>query len=114
MLAINLKMWAVNIYFLIGLLFALVILLVVGILLYAYIRGQLWRASVKRAERLDYQQKHRPDGSALPPVARGICDSCATTSEKVYFLASGTRLCEKCFQQFEQTPAAAPDSPPQK
>ena len=107
-MGINFEMWAVNVYFLIGLLIALTILFIVGILLYAYIRSCLWRAAVKRAERLDYQQKHRPDGSTLPPVARGICDSCATNSEKVYFLASGTRLCENCFQQFEQTPSTNP------
>ena len=99
MLGADLRMWVVNIYFLLGLLVVLAVLAVVTIVVIAVIRARIWRAGVKRAERQDWQRKHRPDGQPYPPSGRGICDSCQKQSEKVYFLESNSRLCPECYEK---------------
>lgn len=102
MFGVDMRMWAVNMYFLLGLLVALTVLAVVTIVVIAVIRARLWQASVKRAERKDWQLKHRPDGQPYPPSGRGICDSCQKQSEKVYYLESGPRVCPECYEKMHQ------------
>lgn len=101
-MGIDLRMWALNIYFLIGLLFALTIIAIITILLISYIRARLWHASVKRTQQADHRAKHHPDGRPYPPTGRGLCDNCQKPAEKVYFLSSGLRLCPDCYRSFDQ------------
>jgi hypothetical protein len=86
--------------FLVGLLIVAVgiVLLVIG---YAFLRSYLWRKGVKKEQQQAYQKTHCPDGTPLPPTARGICDCCAKCFESVFYLESGRKLCENCFHKEE-------------
>lgn len=101
-MGVDLIQWALSVYWLVGLLFVIFVTLIVAVFSYAYLRSRIWQASVKRAEQKDYEQKHRPDGAAYPPASRGLCDSCQNCFEKVYFLPSGARLCENCYEEFQK------------
>ena len=91
------------IYVLFGAMFVGLVLFLVLVFSTAYIRGWIWDRGVKRAEEEDYRSKHREDGSAYPPTGRGMCDNCQGCFEKVYYLSSGTRLCDECFKDFEES-----------
>lgn len=89
----NVHNWAVNIFFLIGL---LLVLAVGVILLIALLMGfKLWRwnRAERRARNAHLRERYRPNGEPYPPAARGICDRCGHVSEKVYHLPTGQRLC---------------------
>jgi hypothetical protein len=90
----NLHNWALNIFFLVGVLLALG----VGMfLLVALLTGlKLWRWSrAERQIRDEYmRERYRPDGQPYPPAARGICDRCGGAFEKVYYLPTGQKLCQ--------------------
>ena len=64
---------------------------------YSLIFSLLWHAERKRAEREDFQRKHRPDGQPYPPSKRGLCDNCSRYHDTVYSLESGARLCPSCY-----------------
>ena len=98
----NIEMWILNIRLLIGILFVLIVLFVVGVFSYACIRSLIRQYRVRRARQQDYREKHRSDGTAYPPTCRGLCDNCQSYGEKLYFLPSGQRLCEECYEKFEE------------
>ena len=94
--------WALSVHCMLGALFVLAVLGIALVLLIAYLRSRRWQAEVRQAEREDYELKHDGDGRLLPPVGRGICESCEKQREKVYFLASGQRLCVDCYEEFSK------------
>lgn len=108
---IDLHMWALNIMFLLGLLFVLAVSAVVLYILIGYVRARLWHARMERAERAEYERTHHPDGRPLPPTGRGFCDNCAASFEKVYFLESGTRLCPACYRKLLETSPEQKEDP---
>jgi len=108
----RLKMWAFQIFYLMGLLFVLAVLSVLTLLGISVVRNLLWRRQRKRVAREDYREKHDADGRRLPDCQRGLCDECGRLADKVYFLPTGPKLCSDCYQQTHPT-AARPVGNPQ-
>ena len=100
--AVSSNMFYMNMLVLVAILVVLAVGAILVTLLISYIRIRLWRHDVKRAEREDYQSKHRPDGSEYPPFGPGLCDNCEQASDKVYFLVSGPRLCPHCYESMHK------------
>ena len=75
--------------------------LVIGTLLFAYIRATLHENRVKREKEALERAKYRSDGRALPPSHRGLCEGCEKVFEKVYNLPSGQRFCPECYEEFD-------------
>jgi hypothetical protein len=108
MLGINLKLFGLNLYYLIGLLFFLSPAIPLLILIIAMIRSRIHRAKVDRAERQRRADLLGPDGRPLPPTAPGLCDDCSIVYGDVYHLPDGRRLCKYCYHAPGPT---GPDSP---
>lgn len=75
---------------------------VIAVIIYALIRATMRDKRAAQAKEQDRRKKFRPDGTAYPPFSRGLCDSCSSVFDKVYFLPSGTRLCPGCYRAFEE------------
>ena len=75
---------------------------VIAVIIYAFVRGIIRDKRAAQAKEQDRREKFRPDGTAYPPFSRGLCDSCSSVFDKVYFLPSGTRLCPGCYRAFEK------------
>jgi hypothetical protein len=90
--------WARNLFPLLLFLGTLVVSAVLAVILFAYVRGVIWRAWTDYLQRRDARQKARPDGTPYPPAGRCLCDKCQKHFEQVYFLDSGTRLCPDCYR----------------
>jgi len=98
----SLDNWAMNIAILVGFLIVLVVFLVVGIISLACLRSLIWRIRLKLIRRRSYRFTHTTNGRPLPPTSPGLCDQCQSYSDHVYFLPSGTRLCDRCYHNFAQ------------
>lgn len=108
MLDINLELFGLNLYFLIGLLILLSLAIPLLILAIAMIRERIHRAKVDRAERQRRADGLGPDGRPLPPTAPGLCDDCSIVYVDVYHLPDGRRLCKHCYHPADPT---GPDPP---
>ena len=101
----QLRMFALNIYFLIG---ALLVLGLLGAMLFAAvvaIRSGLWQLRRKQAEQAEHRRKVQPNGQPYPPAAQGLCDRCGGSFLKVYHLPAGRRFCPECYDIFlKETP----------
>ncbi len=65
-----------------------------------------WRIR-RRASRADHERTHLPDGTPLPPVARGLCEECELVFDDVCHLPDGRRLCRECFALRSRFPDAS-------
>lgn len=95
----NLRNFALNIYFLIGLLLALGIAAVWIITCWTSIKIWLWNIRRRQAEAAEHQRRFRPDGQPYPPASRGVCEGCAQALDEVYHLPTGQRLCPECYRR---------------
>jgi hypothetical protein len=77
----------------------IVVLLIIGC-----VRGKLWIASVRRAERDAQAAKRFSNDELVPPAGRGICQQCQRSAKTVYFLSDGRRLCDACYGDNRQEP----------
>lgn len=100
MLAQDVRMWAQNIYWLIGLLIFGGFALAVVLALYIGIRMYLFNAGQKKSLEEYHRQTRRADGRMYPPSAVGKCDACGRICKKVYFVRSGELLCPECYEPF--------------
>lgn len=101
-------MFGQNIYLLIALLLVAVI---VAALLFAAVVGLnllVWTKQRKAAEAADRCRKFRPDCQPYPPSGRGICTQCMRVEERVFHLADGQRLCERCYASQADEAGAMP------
>ncbi len=94
---VDLKTFARNIYFLIGLLIALAVLLTAAVGVWTLLKVAVWRSRQHRAEAQELQRKLRPDGTPYPPTGPGICQRCQQARDAVYHLPTGERLCSDCY-----------------
>lgn len=61
--------------------------------------GMLFRGrAVRRGRGEHYRSRHDKAGNELPPMARGICQSCQQYSAAIYYLPGGERFCEDCYR----------------
>ena len=97
MLGIDLNMFGLNLYYLIGILIVLALAVPLLILATAMLRARAHRAKVDRAERDHQASLFGPDGQAVPPTAPGLCDDCSVVYDDVYHLPDGRRLCKHCY-----------------
>ncbi len=97
----QLKMFGLNIYFLIGLLCVLGIGAILLVAAWTGLNITIWQARKKNAEQRERRRKYRADGSPYPPEGRGLCTACGRACEKVYHLPSGERLCPACYERQE-------------
>ena len=100
MLAQDLQMWAVNIYYLIGLHLFMGFWAVVLLALYIGLRMYLFSRRQRRSMAEYYRQTRRADRRMYPSFAGGICERCGSVRRKVYHLVSGERLCPECYEPF--------------
>ncbi len=94
------RTFALNIYFIVGAVIALAIVVVIVIALSTGVNIVFWKRSRVQAEQQEHRRKFRPDGQPYPPAARGLCDRCQRVYEKVYHLPSGQRRCPACYAEF--------------
>ena len=93
----DLKNFAINIYFLIGLLIALAVLLALVVAVWTLVKVLLWRSRRNRADAQEAARKLQPDGTPYPPAGPGVCHCCQRASDTVFHLPSGQRLCRECY-----------------
>ncbi len=89
------------VYLLIGFLFVVIVGGGATLLIVSIVRGRRWEKTVAAESERVRLAKLRPDGKPWPPVGRGMCEACASAFDKVYYLADGRRLCEKCYASIE-------------
>ena len=97
----QLEMFAVNIKLLIGLLVFGLLLVLLVVSTWTGIKVWLFRGRQRRGAQEEFNRRHRPDGTLLPPVAAGMCGQCSGAFDKVYHLPDGRRLCEQCYEETE-------------
>lgn len=93
----NLRMFALNISFLIGILLALVILAVAVIVACTGVNLLVSARRRRHAERDARRRRFGPDGRPYPPAGRGFCGACQRAGDVVYHLPNGERLCPACY-----------------
>ena len=94
---VDIKTFTQNMYFLIGLLLALAVLLTAAVGVWKLLKVAVWRSRQEEAEEQGHRQKLRPDGTPYLPTAPGICQRCQRALDLVYHLPSGERLCSDCY-----------------
>lgn len=95
----QLRMFAQNMYLLIGALICLGALAILVFLAWTGTKMGIWHLRRQRAEVRYRRQKLGGDGTPLPPTARGLCAGCQRVFDRVYHLPSGQRLCPECYGQ---------------
>ena len=55
----------------------------------------------RKAQQELLKTKFRPVGIPFPSSGRGMCDRCQKPFDKVFFLPTGQRLCENCYNLLE-------------
>jgi hypothetical protein len=73
------------------------LVVLIGIVI-ACIRIGLQRQRLTLDKIEEQKRKFLPDGRPVPPAARGICQVCQNTYDRVYHFPSGTRLCPACYK----------------
>ena len=102
----QLKMFGLNIYFLIGLLFVMAVGAVLLVAAWTGLKVLIWKERARAAEQAERRRKLRPDGTPLPPAGRGICTACSRVCETVYHLPGGERLCPTCYAAAQRKEAS--------
>ena len=87
------------IWFLVGLLGCIALVLVIISLLRLSKRRTQIALERRRREKLEITL----DGAPLPPLARGLCDNCHEFFDKIYFLPAGSKLCPTCWRALHAT-----------
>lgn len=100
MLAQDLIMWKLNLFWFLGLLIFGSFALVIVIALYVMLKMYAFRLRQKRSYAEYHRRTRRADGRMYPPVMGGICDACRQVRVTIYFLPSGERLCKACYEPF--------------
>lgn len=108
---LNPVMFGRNIYFLIGLLLALGVIVTIIVALWTGVNIGVWHLQRKGAEKRARQRKQLPDGRLLPPATRGLCTRCGRAGDRVYQLPSGARLCPECFTRRQLKMVTGDDEP---
>ena len=93
------QMFALNLYFIVGAVIVLTLLLLIVIGVWTAAKAGIWQLRRRRAAQGQYRRLHRLDGEPHPPAARGLCDCCQQVHAKVYHLPSGQRRCPACYEQ---------------
>ena len=93
------QVFALNIYFLIGLLIAAAVATVLIIAFWTSIKIWIWRVRCRKSETAEHRRRFQPDGQPYPPASRGVCEGCARALNEVYHLPSGQRLCPECYRR---------------
>ena len=62
------------------------------------VKALLRESGVAQAKDKRYLDTHDAAGDKLPPVARGVCQSCQQYAATVYYFPNGERICEDCYQ----------------
>jgi len=91
------NMFGENMWLLVGILSAgllLLFLLTVGL---TGLKIWLFRRRQQRGEREFRFERSFPDGSDKPPAGPGLCDQCGGAFPEVFHLPSGTRRCGDCY-----------------
>lgn len=112
LIAQDVRMWAQNIYFLIGVLIFGSICAVILIGLYIGLRVWIFKANQDRSMAEYYKRTRRADGKMYPPFAVGICEQCKGIRKKVYHLHTGERLCPECYEPFWRSAEKWTEPPP--
>jgi hypothetical protein len=94
---VDIKTFALNMHFLIGLLIGLAALLIFVVAVWTLLKVLVWRARHKRAEAQEAARKLRTDGLPYPPAGPGVCQRCQRAFDAVYHLPTGERLCPECY-----------------
>jgi hypothetical protein len=102
----QLKMFGLNLYFLIGALLVLGVGAVVLIAAWTGLKIFVWEEQKRSGERAERRRKLRPDGTPLPPASRGLCTACSRAYEQVYHLPGGERLCPTCYAAAQRKEAS--------
>jgi len=93
--------WLADICIIFTILFILGIVLVIGTILFAYVRATMRERRSKRDIEVSERAKYRSDERLLPPSQRGLCSGCEKVFDKVYCMPSGERLCQKCYEEYD-------------
>lgn len=91
--------FALNMYFLIGLLIVAGVAIVLIIAFWTSIKIWIWNIRRRKADEAEHRRHFRPDGQPYPPASRGVCAGCARALDGVYHLPSGRRLCPDCYRR---------------
>jgi len=86
-----------NLYLLIGFWFCAFTGVILLVVIWTLVKLLLWRGEKQLAKIEKRKQKLAPNGEPRPPLGRGMCDSCSRTFDQVYYLQSGQRLCQTCY-----------------
>jgi hypothetical protein len=110
----NLNMWALNIYALIGFLLLLGAASVVLVAVWTGLKMGIWSYLRRRSRQAYLSRTRRADGQRYPPVAGGVCDHCHRVSKQIYYSRSGPRLCSPCYEAYwREEKAGASQAPVQ-
>jgi hypothetical protein len=77
------------------------LLLIAGLaaaVVWALVKPLFHRRDVRRGKAEHHRATHDGAGDRLPPVARGICQSCQQYSATVYYLPNGEKYCRDCYK----------------
>lgn len=87
-----------NMYLLLGCWIVLAVLVVLAVVIWTVAKIVLWYQERKRIEQEQARRAvDQRTGRPYPPASRGFCDRCRRACEKVYYLPSGRRLCQACY-----------------
>ncbi len=98
LMVVDPKTLGINLYIIIGAVLLGAFLLIVVIAVWTGIKAGFWQLGRRRAAEAERRRKLQPDGRPYPPAARGLCDRCGRTFEKVYHLPTGERRCPPCYE----------------
>jgi len=102
----RLTMFGANIWLIVAALLFGAFALVVLYAAWTGIRVMRFRKQQRDAELAYRRKRYDPDGKALVPTARGICDVCGQVDSNVYHLPDGRRLCRSDYARLTGTPLA--------
>lgn len=102
---VHLVSWAMSVMWLVAVIIGVIVFGAIGLALWVAFKWLSHNRRVRLARKQAWRDRHRSDGTRLPPFGRGMCDRCGAAFEKVYYLPGGRRLCTDCFE-LEDVPAA--------
>jgi hypothetical protein len=95
----QLDMWALNIWFLLGLLLALGAGAIVLAVVWMLLRAWLWRTRKRRAWKSHVARTRRADGRPYPPMLGGTCAQCGHVGKGIYHPVGGPSHCPDCYER---------------
>lgn len=88
-----------NLYLLLGA-WGLVLLVAAGLFaVWMATRMLLWRRAIRRATDQAQEAQRDREGKLYPPSAGGVCDRCGQAHDRVYYLPTGQRRCQACYEK---------------